>query len=882
MPLSVGQQLGRYEILALLGAGGMGEVYRARDASLGRDLAIKILPPELTRDPTRVERFVQEARAASALNHPHLTSIYEIGSEPVHYIAMELVQGRNLGDVLGTGRLDLKRTIDCLLQVCDALGAAHQAGVVHRDIKPANLMITDDGYAKVLDFGVAKLKSDAASAADEATRAALTGAGAMVGTSGYMSPEQARGQATDRRTDIFSLGCVLYECVTGVRAFDAPSAVERMHRVINDEPPPIFDRAPGVPSDLVRVVRKCLAKNPDERYQTMKDLAVDLRDVRRQIEGTSATAPAQPVVTGSRGPLVWAIAALAVVIAGVVLYQRQSTAPSTAASATAPRITIERMTTSGNSIDSTISPDGKHLVHTEAIGNQQSVWIRDVDTGQERELVPPGPYAFYGSRFSPDGREIFFTTRGRGHGRGRLNVIPRDGGDQRIVLNGIVTPVTFSPGARQVAFYREQYPAQESSALMVADADGKNERVLATRLVPEAFSPGFFTAPAWSPDGRTIVGSVRNLRTATAQLLAFDVASGQPRELLAMPDDITFTLWLPDGSGIVFVTRAFGGIGNNNGQLWLKQYPEGAPRRITSDLVDYRQASITADGSLLTAVGTEFQGELHAVPLDGSAPRRIRSQRFDGFRGATQLRDGSFIVASLVNGESQVIRLSADGASRTVLTSGRMHTLPVVSPDESLVAMVSVQDRTFSVWSMRIDGTGETKLADIAAPDWLSFTPDGRHVICTSYASAVPSTWRIPVDGGQAVEVARQLDRAVVSPDGQWLAGVYSASVNTEAMTVVAAVIPLDGRAPLRQLAPMATASGTGVLTWAKDGSGLIASTNERFNLFFYPMSGEPPRPLTKLQDDIFIRGSLSPDGKEIIASRGKMLRDTFSIRGFK
>ena len=292
MPLSVGQQLGRYEILALLGAGGMGEVYRARDASLGRDLAIKILPPELTRDPTRVERFVQEARAASALNHPHLTSIYEIGSEPVHYIAMELVQGRNLGDVLGTGRLDLKRTIDCLLQVCDALGAAHQAGVVHRDIKPANVMITDDGYAKVLDFGVAKLKSDAASAADEATRAALTGAGAMVGTSGYMSPEQARGQATDHRTDIFSLGCVLYECVTGVRAFDAPSAVERMHRVINDEPPPIFDRAPGVPSDLVRVVRKCLAKDPDERYQTMKDLAVDLRDVRRQLEGTSATASA--------------------------------------------------------------------------------------------------------------------------------------------------------------------------------------------------------------------------------------------------------------------------------------------------------------------------------------------------------------------------------------------------------------------------------------------------------------------------------------------------------------------------------------------------------------------------------------------------------------
>ena len=560
----IGTQFGRYEIIARIGAGGMGEVYRARDAALGRDLAIKILPPELTRDQARVERFVQEARAASALNHPHLTSIYEIGTDPVHYIAMELVQGRNLRDVLSAGRLELKRTLDCLLQVCDALGAAHHAGVVHRDIKPENVMIADDGYAKVLDFGVAKLKPAASAGNDDATRAALTGEGMMIGTSGYMSPEQARGLATDHRTDIFSLGCVLYECLTGSHAFNAPSAVERMHRVINDEPAPIAERAPGLPSDLVRIVRKCLAKDADERYQTMKDLAIDLRDVRRQIEsGITAAIPAPARAPRSRGLLIgggrgpghrdwrWR----------VVRASGQRAGDAQARSA-APRIRLERMTTSGGTIDSVISPDGKYLAHVEAIGAEQSLWIRHIETGQDRQIVAPGTFAYFGVAFTLDGRDIYYTSRGEGHGGGRLNAIPRDGGPSRVVLEGIMTPVTFSPDGRRLAYYREQYPDQESSALMVADADGGNVRMLSSRRTPEAFSPAFFTGPSWSPDGRTIVGSARDRRTAVAQLLAFDVESGQARELLRSKDDITFTLWLPDGSGIVYASRGFVVIGS--------------------------------------------------------------------------------------------------------------------------------------------------------------------------------------------------------------------------------------------------------------------------------------------------------------------------------
>ena len=862
----------------------MGEVFRARDASLGRDLAIKILPPDLTRDPARVERFMQEARAASALNHPHLTAIYEIGTDPVHYIAMELVQGRNLRDVLSAGRLDLKRTLDCLLQVSDALGAAHQAGVVHRDIKPENIMLADDGYAKVLDFGVAKLKPTATASGNDATRAALTDAGVMVGTSGYMSPEQARGLATDHRTDIFSLGCVLYECLTGARAFDAPSAVERMHRVINTEPAPIAERVPGVPSDLLRVVRKCLAKDADERYQTMKDLAIDLRDARRQLEtGTAAAAAPSAPAPRSRGLLIGATAAALVAIAAMAWYLRSpATAPADPPSATAPRISLERMTTTGNTIDSTISPDGKYLAHVEAIGQVQSLWLREIETGQDRQIVAPGAFAYFGVKFTPDGGEIYYTSRGDGHGSGRLNAIARDGRPSRVLLDGILSPVTFSPDGRRIAFFREQYPDQESSALMVADADGRNERMLASRRMPEAFSPGFFTGPSWSPDGRLIVGAVRDRRAATAKLMAFDTASSEPRELLTSDMDITFTLWLPDGSGVAYATRGFVNVGALNGQLWLQPFPNGAPRRLTSDLVNYRQMSITADGRTLTAVGEEFQGTLYSVPLDGSTPRRIPSERYDGYQGVTQLRDGSFILGSLVNGDSQVLRLSADGSTRTVLTTVGANAYPAVSPDESRIAMVSLRDGKVGIWMMRIDGSEQQLLASIAAPNWLSFAPDGRHVICTSYGSSVPSTWRIPVNGGQAVEIARQLDRAVISPDGKWLGGIYAASVNAATTASTAAIVPLDGSAPPRSLGLLIAAAGTGLVSWAKDGSGLIASSRERFNLHLYPTTGDGPKQLTALQDETFIRGTLAPDGRHIIASRGRLLRDTFTIRDFR
>jgi eukaryotic-like serine/threonine-protein kinase len=315
-----GTTLGRYRIGALLGRGGMGEVYRADDTDLGRAVALKVLPEALVADADRLARFVQEARTASSLNHPHLVAIYEIGkgvpagtgftgTDAVHFIAMELVDGETLRHLIERQPRDLRRTLEYCVQAADALWAAHGAGIVHRDFKPENVMVAAAGYVKVLDFGLAKLRADQSllgSGTDATTMAKGTAPWTVMGTLGYMSPEQAQGRPLDPRSDIFAFGCVLYEAATGTRAFSGTSAVETLHQIINVDPPSVTSRLHGAPLELQRIVSKCLAKDPEERYQSMKEVSIDLKSLRRQLDSgpaTSAVAPPRVLpVAGRRRP----------------------------------------------------------------------------------------------------------------------------------------------------------------------------------------------------------------------------------------------------------------------------------------------------------------------------------------------------------------------------------------------------------------------------------------------------------------------------------------------------------------------------------------------------------------------------------------------------
>src|SRR6185503_1618255 len=387
----------RFDILRLIARGGMGEVYLARDAVLGRDLALKILRQDVTWDTNRLERFVQEARAASALNHPHLIAIYDIGESapkrngvatgpPVLYIAMELVAGETLRKAIESKRLDIKRALEYLLQVVDALAAAHAAGVIHRDLKPENLMIADGGYAKVLDFGVAKLRADMAPPVDSD---AMPSAG-VIGTVGYMSPEQVQGKPLDPRTDIFSFGCVLYEVVTGRRAFQGTTSFETLKKILSVEPEAITEPLPHV--QLQPVIRRCLAKDPDDRYQSMQELSRDLRGLLRRLEAAShreanARVPWKRLLAGAAG-IIGLVVAIWWMTEGGFLGR------------TPTNVGIQRLTLSGTAIDAATSRDGRYLAWVESIGGMQSLRVRQIGEDRSIELVPPAPVGYWGIAFS--------------------------------------------------------------------------------------------------------------------------------------------------------------------------------------------------------------------------------------------------------------------------------------------------------------------------------------------------------------------------------------------------------------------------------------------------------------------------------------------------
>src|SRR5262245_31829401 len=320
-------QIARYRVVGPLATGGMGEVYLARDETLDRRVALKVLPPRLVRSEERVRRFITEAKSASSLNHPNIVTIYEIGqdrvrssipgdgdaapgagSDPVHFISMELVEGDTLGRKIHEENTDLRTLLGWLAQAAEGIAKAHAAGIVHRDLKPGNIMVSNDGYAKVLDFGLAKLTERQSEAAGDATsaptEAPATGEGTVLGTSGYMSPEQVQGKAVDARSDIFSMGCVLYEAATRRRPFAAETDIEVMHRILRDRPTPVEEIAPQVPAEVRRIIRRCLAKSPDQRFQSMKDLAIERREVHDEYDalpgsGSSTIAVHAPSGIGS-------------------------------------------------------------------------------------------------------------------------------------------------------------------------------------------------------------------------------------------------------------------------------------------------------------------------------------------------------------------------------------------------------------------------------------------------------------------------------------------------------------------------------------------------------------------------------------------------------
>jgi eukaryotic-like serine/threonine-protein kinase len=795
----VGRTVSHYQILEKLGEGGMGVVYKALDTHLDRFVALKVLPPEKVADTDRKRRFVQEAKAASALNHPNIVTIYDIGSaDGIDFIAMEWVAGKTLDRWIPRNGLRLNEALKYSVQVADALAAAHKAGILHRDLKPGNLMVTDQGLVKVLDFGLAKLAEPADCGGDEVTRTLkpTTEEGMIVGTVSYMSPEQAEGKKVDARSDIFSFGALLYEMVTGRRAFQGDSRLSTLTAILREDPKPAGQLVHELPRELERIVGRCLRKNPERRFQTMADLKVALEELKEESDsGTLGGVTAKP--PSIRRRLAWSFALIAImsVLVGTLWLFRLGNKGAETALTAVPLITYP-----GFVVEPSFSPDGNQVAF-EWNGEKQDnvdIYVKLIGTTGPPLRLTTDAAADYSPAWSPDGRFI--------------------------------------------AFRRDL--SRQKSAVLLVPALGGPERKIAEFYAGAADLPGPYLA--WSPDGNSLGISGRDSPTGPFALFLLSIETGEKRKLTSPPpqwvgdSSLAFS---PDGHSLVFSRRVDFGLGD----LYIVNpfaSPDGRTstgevKRITFENRGASSPAWTADGR---EVVFEDRGSLSRIAASwstgpGTKPQQLaslggsimglaissRGQRLtyehlivhsniwrlaapivdaspNGAHGKTPqpLVSAASFISSTRNdsapqfspdgkrvafmsdrsGNLEIWVCDSNGSNAVQLTSfgGPQVTTPRWSPDGARIAFDSDAEREYDIWVIGANGGKPQRVTTDPANDGNpSWSRDGRWIYFDSARSGEQQVWKMPASGGEAIQVTRDGGFAPLeSPDGRFLYYVKS------------------------------------------------------------------------------------------------------------
>jgi Tol biopolymer transport system component/tRNA A-37 threonylcarbamoyl transferase component Bud32 len=890
--LTLGTRLGAYEILGAIGAGGMGEVYRARDTRLGRDVAIKVLPAAFTEDAERVARFRREAQVLATLNHPNIAAIYGLEESPspgaghvtIHALVMELVEGEDLAARLKRGAMPVADVIAIARQIALGLEEAHEKGIVHRDLKPANLRLTPDGKVKILDFGLAKAYEDdvaaavpsiALSQAPTASRP-LTEAGVVYGTPAYMSPEQARGLTLDQRSDIWAFGCVLYEMLTGRRAFAGQTTSDIIAKILEREPD--WTALPAHTSASIRRdVRRCLQKNPKQRLRHIGDIVLELDSIA---DGDPVAAE---IVHARPGKWTWrvmgAAALVALVAAGTGWFAgRRSSAE--------PPPTFGRMvrlvSTAAHEFGPAISPDGKWVAYLSDARGPTDVWVKFIAGGDPVNLTASANIdvqaqdVINGLEVSPDGTQIAFQ-----EGTGQLGaawVIPAPlGGVPHKVLPTGSSGLRWSLDGQRIAYIKTGGPLGD--ALVVSDADGQHEQEIAKRE-----GARHIHWIRWSPDGRFVYFNrgPQNFNTEPTEIWRVASTGGLMEPVISTARRAAYPALSPDGLSLIYAANR----DTPDLSLWRRDLTTGRDYRLTSGVGDYSEPSLSADGTRLVGTVTEVRQSLERVPVtfDRSATLEPLTDGLSGDFDPVWSPDGGRLVFSSSRTGHRTLWSARDRLAQPApLTSGAaFDERPAYSPDGRQIAFVSDRGGHRGIWVVNVEGGTPRFVASADVVDTISWSPDGRRLVYATPVGDAPGLRIMTVADGQTIRLPtnaaavgpawspREDVIAFIEPRGGGL-GAYVQLVRPDGQPVT----------PHRLDGPDAPRIGNGFVAWSADGRRLAAASLPGASAgsiwIVEPANPVPYRKLMDLPAGVFLRGATwARDGSSLVVGRVRWMGDIF------